>query len=165
MCDQIAESLKTRGKNTDDLQGTEEENSPVRKSGFRSRFINALFSVDEENEIVSNQASGENAAGKAITKIDEASFCGVDNKEFDCRERKSRPSPPDQITVANTEQGFTDEVESKSTEMDGRTVSGTSMESKPLLVSTDPKSPILTPGPKTVRAWFKDPHLYKVIYC
>lgn len=277
MCDRIIENLKTR-EEPNEIQGTEEENSPVRKSSFPSRFICALFSVDKDEEIETNQAFEEKTAGKASSKTDEASFSstartcdhevlvkevralpqerkrsllstiierltgldtndatkkmlanrsevidsgsvgvvlnftnelnnvtckengignsihlskaqkktekkntvtnnrgdnkmlgehfeagpsfGVDNKAFDRGERESRPwLTPDQITVANVEQDV-----SKSPEMDRDGASGTLMNNQPFVVSSDPEPALSpTPGPKTVRAWLKDPHLYKVI--
>ncbi|XP_078358319.1 uncharacterized protein LOC144643058 isoform X2 [Oculina patagonica] len=280
MCDQIIENLKSR-EERNEIQSTEEENSPVRKSSFPSRFICALFSDDKDDEIETNQASEEKSAGKATSNTNEASFSstartcdhevlvkevralpqerkrsllstiierltgldendasnkmlanpseetdsglvavvlnftneanknvnnvtckengignrmhlskaqkktekkntvmntpgdnkmlgelfeagpsfGVDNKAFDLGERESRPrSTPDQITVANVDQDV-----SKSPEMDRDVASGTLMNNKPFVVSTDPEPALSpTPGVKTVRAWLKDPHFYKV---
>lgn len=69
MCDRIIENLKTR-EEPNEIQGTEEEleNSPVRKSSFPSRFICALFSVDKDEEIETNQAFEEKTAGRQVPR-------------------------------------------------------------------------------------------------
>ena len=93
------------------------------------------------------------------------SFSGIDNNGFDCCEREPRPWTPDQITVTNVEQIQTNEITSQSPEMDRSTASGTSMKNKPFVVSCDLDSALpAASGHKTVRTWFKDPNLYKVIY-
>ncbi|KAL9983321.1 hypothetical protein ACROYT_G005470 [Oculina patagonica] len=82
-------------------------------------------------------------------EVEAGSSSGVDNKAFDCSETESLPDQ-------------NEEVFSKSPEIDPSTASGTLMKTKPSVPSPDLESALqATPGHKTVRAWFKDPQLYK----
>ena len=86
---------------------------------------------------------------------------GVDNKGFDCNDKESTFCSPDQVTVAKVDEVNMNDVLSKSSEQNHDVaVSETVINKK----SCDLESAFpTTAGPKTVRAWLKDPHLYKVI--
>lgn len=115
----------------------------------------------EKENTTKNQGSHRTLEGNFRA----GSFFGVYNNGFDRFERESRPWTPDQITVTNIEQSQTNEITSKSPEMDRSSGSGTSMKNNPFVVSRELDSALqAAPGPRTVRAWFKDPNLYKVIY-
>ena len=90
---------------------------------------------------------------------------GVDNKGFDCNDKESTFCSPDQVTVAKVDEVNMNDVLPKSSEQNHDVaVSETVTDKKPSVVSCDLESALpATPGPKTVRAWLKDPHLYKVI--
>lgn len=90
---------------------------------------------------------------------------GVDNKGFDCNGKESPSCSPDQITVAKVDEVNMNDVLSKSSEQNHDVaVSETLTNKKPSVVSCDLESALpAKPEPKTVRAWLKDPHLYKVI--
>ena len=80
---------------------------------------------------------------------------GVDNRGLDCDEAKLRSSQPEHI--ADTQTGR---------EIFPNNASPANSE-KTSVVSGDPESGLsVPPEPKTLRAWLKDPHLYKVSsYC
>ena len=94
---------------------------------------------------------------------------GVENKGLDFDEAELKPSCPDQIRDRHTETNR--KVVSSDLMPDslmnsncGPSSSEIKMNSKPSVVSGDPESGVsVPPEPKTVRAWLKDPHLYKVI--
>ena len=91
---------------------------------------------------------------------------GVDNKGFDCNDKESTFCSSDQVTVAKADEVNMNDVLPKSSEQNHDVaVSETVTDKKPSVVSCDPVESALpaTPRPKTVRAWLKDPHLYKVI--
>ena len=90
---------------------------------------------------------------------------GVDNKGFDCNDKESTFCSPDQVTVAKVDEVYMNDVLPKSAEQyHDIAVSKTVTNKKPSVVSCDVESALpTTVGPKTVRAWLKDPHLYKVI--
>ena len=90
---------------------------------------------------------------------------GVANKGFDCNDKESTFCSPDQVTVAKVDEVNMNDVLPKSSEQNhAAAVSETVTNKKPSVVSCDVESALpATPGPKTVRAWLKDPQLYKVI--
>ena len=87
---------------------------------------------------------------------------GVENKGFDVSETESSPSHVEKVTDKNAYDLPSSTVSPKSLEMNGGTLSDSKV-SKPSNASSDPESALLvTPVSKTVGAWLKDPHLYKV---
>ena len=86
---------------------------------------------------------------------------GVDNRGLDCDEAKLRSSQPDHIADTQTDREICPNNASPAN------CSSLSLEvkmnSEKTVVSGDPESGLsVPPEPKTVRAWLKDPHLYKV---
>lgn len=146
-------------------------------------WFNCLTSKKKENGIGDGQhlSTAQKGSEKKYTttkdqdnnKTQEGNFeagspDGIDNNGFDGDGIESRPwSPdPDQITGTNVNQIYTNYVASKSPEMDRSTTLGSLMENNLSVDSPDPETALpATSSPKTVRAWLKDPHLYKVIYC
>ena len=96
-----------------------------------------------------------------------ANSLGVDNKGFDCSNKESTFCSPHQVTVTNVDEGNMNYVLSKLPEKNHDVaVSEPVTNKKPsvAMVSCDLESALpATTGHKTVRAWLKDPHLYKVI--
>ena len=90
---------------------------------------------------------------------------GVDNKAFDCYEKDFPTCSPDQVTVAKVDEVNTNDVLSKSSEQNhDDAVSETVTNKKPSVSSCDLESALsATRRVKTVRAWLRDPRLYKVI--
>ena len=93
---------------------------------------------------------------------------GVENKGLDFDEAELKPPCPDEIRDRHTETNrkvvssnlTTDSLNSNC----GPSSSEMKMNSKPSIGSGDPESGASVPAePKTVRAWLKDPHLYKVL--
>ena len=91
---------------------------------------------------------------------------GVDNRGLDCDEAKLRSSQPDHIEETQTDREIGPNNASPAN------CSSLSLEvkrnsEKTTVVSGDPESGLsVPPEPKTLRAWLKDPHLYKVSsYC
>ena len=81
----------------------------------------------------------------------------IENKGLDCDETELRPCDPD--ITHNLSPDLPDSIERNcGPSPDANT------NSKPTHVSDDPESAFSeTPTPKTIRAWLKDPHLYKVL--
>ena len=107
-----------------------------------------LYDLNElnTNEQKSCTGTNSNTFSSAFTES-----LGVDNKGLDCNETELRQRCPDQITVNNVGNVLSSNDKSDSLEEN----SG---------VSNDPESALqVSPAPKTVRAWLKDPKLYKVI--
>jgi len=83
---------------------------------------------------------------------------GVDNKGFDCYDKDLPTCSPDQVTVAEVNGVKKSAALSKSSEQKHNDATSDSV------VSCDLESALpAAAGPKTVRAWLKDPRLYKVI--
>ena len=93
-----------------------------------------------------------------------ANSLGVDNKGFDCSDKELTFCSLDQVTVANVDEVNMNTVQSKSPEKKHDFVVSETVTNKKLsVVSCDLESALpATSGHKTVRAWLKDPHLYKV---
>ena len=100
------------------------------------RFIN-----NDENTAMSAEDS------KGCSQVASAESLGVDNKEFsDSKETAATPRSSNQVAVT---------IEEK--------VDCTFAVGKPFVVSSDSESALpATAENKTVRAWLKDPNLYKV---
>ena len=90
---------------------------------------------------------------------------GFDEKGFDCKNKESTSCSPDQVTVAKVDEVNMNYVLSKSSEQNHEVeVSETVTNKKPSVVSCNIEAALpTTAGPRTVRAWLKDSHLYKVI--
>ena len=92
---------------------------------------------------------------------------GVDNKGLECNKTEINPSYPEQITGdINVDETLTsNEIKSGSLELHCKPSLETAMNSKmPSIVFDDPEYDLpVTPTPKTVGAWLKDPRLYMVI--
>ena len=88
---------------------------------------------------------------------------GVDNRGLDCDEAELRSDPIEEIQTDR--EMFPSNVSPDSRKTDGSSLSlEVKMNSKKTsVVSGDPEFDLpVTPEPKTVRSWLKDPHLYKV---
>lgn len=135
-------------KNVNNLTSKKEKN----ETGDGQHLSKTQQGAEKKDGVTNNQDKNK----MLEEEVEVGSSSGVDNKAFDCSETESKPSPPDQK----------EEVVSRSPEIDRSTASGTLMKSKPSVLSPDLESALqATPGHKTVRAWFKNPQLYKVIYC
>ena len=87
----------------------------------------------------------------------------TDNKGFDCYDKDLPTSFPEQVTVAEVDKVKMSDAFSKSSEQKHDDGTSDSFK-KPSVVSCDLESALpAAVGPKTVRAWLKDPLLYKVI--
>lgn len=142
--------------------------------------INFLTSKKKENAIGNGQHSStakEGAETKSTVTNDEdknetqkrsfdaGSYVGIANKGLEGSEIESIARSPDQITGKNVNQIHTNHAASITPEMDRSTTSAILMKNKPF-VSPDPECALpATTRPKTIRAWLKDPRLYKVIHC
>ena len=88
---------------------------------------------------------------------------GVENKGFDVSETESSPCHVGKVTDKNGYELPSSTVSPNSLEMNCGTLSDSKVSSKPSNDSSDPESALpVTPVSKTVRAWLKNPHLYKV---
>ena len=90
---------------------------------------------------------------------------GVDNKGFECNDKELTFCSPDQVTVAKVDEVNMNDMLSKSSEQNHDVaVLETVTNKESSVVSCDLEYALpATAGPKTVRAWLKDPRLYKVI--
>lgn len=162
----------------DKTNGPEEvKSSKVKKCVKKSRDSNKnehqasngehVREAEEKKTVVSNDkhcdaekpCSDSEALPLAVTKS-----LGVENKGFDCNEVESTLCSPDQIVVTNVDEVDKSEVVANSMEQNHRrAVLEALSNKKPFVASSDLESaPVVPPRPKTVRAWLKDPHLYKV---
>ena len=139
------------------IEAATSENLPI--SSKQTNTCNGMNSSDETCEELSydlnepNSNEQENGIGTNSNTFSSpfTESLGVDNKGLDYNETELRPCYPDQITVNNVGNVLSSNVKSDPLEVN----SG---------VSNDPESALpISPAPKTVRAWLKDPNLYKVI--
>ena len=90
---------------------------------------------------------------------------GVVNRGLDCDEAELTSPQPDPIADTQTDRKiFPNKASPDSRKSHCSSLSlDVKMNSKPSVISDDPESGLsVPPEPKTVRAWLKDPHLYKV---
>ena len=90
---------------------------------------------------------------------------GVANRGLNCDEAELRSSQPDTIADTQTHHEiFPNNASPNSRKTNCSSLSlDVKMNSKPSAVPGDPESGLsVPPKPKTVRAWLRDPHLYKV---
>ena len=88
---------------------------------------------------------------------------GIENKGRDYDETELSPCNPD-ITDTNVNEKFSNNLSPDSLERNCGPSPETNTNGKPSHVYDDPESAFSeTPTPKTIRAWLKDPHLYKVL--
>ena len=138
------------------------------------RKISVLWSI-----VYGLTGAGDPATSEQPKSTDDTETCegmvtcsqvpsGVENKGLDFDEAELKPSCPDEIRYRHTETNR--KVVSSDLMPDslmnsncGPSSSEIKMNSKPSVVSGDPEFGVsVRPETKTVRAWLKDPHLYKV---
>ena len=124
-------------------------------TGVDATTIEHLPTISEEEE-----NGDEFNSCRAATCTDVSN--GYDNKGLAFDETELRTCSPDQITDTKI-----DEVSPANVRPDlmrnNFSVSSETMKNKPSIVSDDPESALPeSPTPKTIRAWLKDPHLYRV---
>jgi len=132
----------------------------------RARNDEHLRNTGKETAGRDNKCNEETLGGDSeVFSSSLTNSIGVDNRGFDCSDKESTLCSPDQVTVAKEDEVNTNDVLQKSSEQNhDAPVSETVTNKKPSVVSCDVESALpATPVPKTVRAWLKDPHLYKVI--
>ena len=211
---------KIRDRFIDSVKGNEEQVTdggiPVGRTRFTRYFFNALFSVNDEEEINRNKkltpedkrmeivvpsqsrttATDDDqmlkevkelppeskisvllsiiygligidaATSEGLSKMSkDTETCrggrpvGVENRGLDCYETELRSSQPDPIADTRTDR----EIFPENASPDSQTNCFVKINSKTSVVSGDPESGVsVPPEPKTVRAWLKDPRLYKV---
>ena len=139
-----------------EIEAATGENLPI--SSKETKTCNGMNSSDETcwelsydlNELNSNEHKNGIGTNSITFSSAFTEPLGVDNKGLDCNETELRPCYPDQITVNNVGDVLSSNVKSDSLEVN----SGG---------SNDPESALpVSPAPKTVRAWLKDPNFYKV---
>ena len=130
--------------------------------------VNELITYNGTEQRASNEEHLKNTGRKTAGRDNKhdaetlrlTNSLGVDNKAFDCYEKDFPTCSPDQVTEVNT-----NDLLSKSSEQNhDDAVSETVTNKKPPVSSCDLESALqATQRVKTVRAWLKDPRLYKVI--
>ena len=161
-------AMKTQ---TAEILGNSETNENANELTYngneqRARNEEQLKNTAKETSGRDNNYDEEALAGDSqVFSLSLANSLGVDNKGFDCSDKELTFCSPDQVTVANVDEVNMNNVLSKSPEKNHDVaVSETVTNKTPSVVSCDLESALpATTGHKTVRAWLKDPHLYKVI--
>lgn len=161
-------AMKTQSAEILGNSETNENAHELTYNGSEQRASNEeqLKNTAKETSGRDNNYDAEALAGDSqVFSLSLANSLGVDNKGFDCSDKELTFCSPDQVTVANVDEVNMNNVLSKSPEKNHDVaVSETSTNKAPSVVSCDLESALpATTGHKTVRAWLKDPHLYKVI--
>ena len=141
---------------------------PERKISVLWSIIYGLIGVEDTATSEQPKNTDDTETSGGITTCAQVTS-GVENKGLDFDDAELKPCYPDQIrdrhTKTNCKVVFSNPTpDSLNINYGPPSSSEIKMNSKPSVVFCDPESGVSVPTePKTARAWFKDPHLYKVI--
>ena len=164
-----ASEVKTECAGILDHSETDENENELTCNGSEHRKSNEehLRNTGKEtaggdNNEHDTKKSGDNAE---VFSLPITNSVGEEDRGFDCNTKESTSCSANQVTVAKVDEVNMNDVLSKSSEQKHDVaISETVSNKKPSAVSCDLESARpTTAGPKTVQAWLKDPHLYKVI--
>ena len=159
---------ETTPQNDDQMLKEVKQLPPERKISVFWSIVYGLIGVEDTATSEQPKNTDETETCSGTTTCAQLTS-GVENKGLDFDGAELKPCYPDDIRDRHTETHCKEVCSNPTPDLlnvncDPRSSSDSEMNRKPSIGCRDPESGVsVATKPKTVKAWLKDPHLYKVI--